>query len=77
VWADDDAVPKKWAMEASLDGETWEPFAKDDSAGPDSFSRWPGFEYYAPRPVKARYFKYKPLDETKRTIRLRLWSLYR
>ncbi|MBI5569499.1 MAG: discoidin domain-containing protein [Desulfomonile tiedjei] len=77
VWADEASVPDEWIVEASLDGETWQPFVEADKDRIDSYSQWPGFEYYAGEPVKARYVKYRPVKTEERTIRLRLWSMFR
>ncbi len=77
VWADERAVPENWVIETSVDGETWEPFVRANRNQTDSYSRWPGFEYYAPRPVQARYVKYRPTKTDERAIRLRAWNLFR
>jgi hypothetical protein len=76
VWGDEASVPKAWTVEASIDGKTWRPFVRGDGAT-DSYSRWPGFEYYASQPLEARYLKYRPESPGHRSIKLRQWSVYR
>lgn len=77
VWADEASVPHEWEMETSLDEKEWEPFVRATSQQTDSFSRWPGFEYYAAKPVQARFVRYKPTRVAERSIRLRSLSVYR
>jgi hypothetical protein len=77
VWADDSSVPDEWAVETSDDRQTWQTFVKAGKDRQDSFDRWPGYEYYAAEPVSARFLRYRPLDGKQRTIRLRLWSMFR
>ncbi|AFM26413.1 discoidin domain-containing protein [Desulfomonile tiedjei] len=77
VWADEASVPHEWEMETSLDEKQWEPFVRATSQQTDSFSRWPGFEYYAAKPVQARFVRYKPIRVAERSIRLRSLSVYR
>jgi hypothetical protein len=77
VWADDASVPEQWIIEVSSDGKDWQPFVKADRSGIDNFSRWPGFEYYLPEPMEARYVRYRPTDSGSRVIKLRSWSLFR
>ncbi len=76
VWAGKAAVPQKWLIEHSQNGVDWELFKQGDDKDLDDFSWWPGHEYYAPEPVTARFFRYKPVDGPRR-IQLKLWSLYR
>jgi hypothetical protein len=77
VWGDDSSVPKEWVVETSLDGETWTPWARGDKTQTDSFSWWPGFEYYTTGSVRARYVKYRPLNTEPSRIRLRAFSVSR
>ncbi len=77
VWGDDASVPDQWAVETSTNGLTWNPWVEADKSRLDTFSRWPGYEYFGDKPVVARYVRYRPLKTGKRTIRLRLFSLQR
>ncbi len=77
VWADSDSIPRSWKVQYSMDGTDWKDFVDNTSCVIDHYSRWPGTEYYASQPAAARYFRYKPLDENKTNIKLRLWALYR
>lgn len=77
VWGDEASVPKRWVVEASEDKVSWKPFVESGKGQTDSFSRWPGFEYYAATPIKGRYFRYRPLETHQRTIKLRCWNLAR
>ncbi len=77
VWADDEAVPARWTVETSDDGEEWQPFVSATSSEIDRYSRWPGFEYYAAEPVWCTHVRYRPIDPETRTIRLRAWALRR
>jgi hypothetical protein len=77
VWADEASVPEEWEVEVSLDENEWKTFVKSTNKQTDSFSRWPGFEYYAAQPVQARYLKYKPVRTAQRSISLRSWSVFR
>jgi len=64
-------------VETSIDQENWQPFAHADKGRIDSYSKWPGFEYYTAEPVQARYLRYRPVKGPQRTIKLRLWSMLR
>ncbi len=77
VWPDESSVPEAWEIEYSVDATEWKTFVKSTNKQTDSFSFWPGFEYYAAQPVQARYLKYKPVGTAQRSITLRSWSVYR
>lgn len=77
VWADEQSTPSEWELQYSTDQTNWQTFVKGSSSEIDWYSRWPGFEYYAPEPVKARYLKYRPLKNADASIKLRLISAYR
>ncbi|MBI5250411.1 MAG: discoidin domain-containing protein [Desulfomonile tiedjei] len=77
VWGDEASVPELWEIEYSVDGTDWKSFVKSTNRQTDSYSRWPGFEYYAAQPVQARYLKYKPAATAQRSISLRSWSVFR
>jgi hypothetical protein len=77
VWADEESVPEKWTVEVSGDGTDWRPLVVAAKVQLDSFSRWPGFEYYAAEPVRGRYLRYKPMDDNEAPIRLRCWNVFR
>ena len=77
VWADKTAVPEQWAVESSMNQETWETLVQGSNKQTDNFSRWPGFEHYAAEPVQARYLRYRPITTSQRSIRLRSWSAFR
>jgi hypothetical protein len=77
VWADEDSVPEEWVFETSIDGEQWHPLIQGGKNETDSYSRWPGFEYYAAEPVQARYARYRPVKAQQRSIRLRSWNIFR
>ena len=76
VW-DDSSVPEEWAVDISPDGQTWNPWIKGDNKELDSFSWWPGYEYYGAEPIQTRYLRYRPLKSDVRRIGLRSWSVYR
>ena len=77
VWADEASIPDEWAIETSNDQQTWQTFVKARRDQHDNYDRWPGYEYFAAEPVPARFLKYRPLTGKQRTIRLRLWSMFR
>jgi len=77
VWADDASVPEHWTIEVSGDGKEWLPLVSADRTRLDNFSRWPGFEHYAPEPMQGRYVRYRPGGSGPRVIRLRSWNLFR
>jgi hypothetical protein len=77
VWADEDSVPEEWVFETSIDGEQWRTLIQGTKNQTDSYSRWPGFEYYAAQPVQARYARYRPVKVQQRSIRLRSWNIFR
>jgi hypothetical protein len=76
VW-DDDSVPEEWSVDISLDGETWQNWVQGTNKEIDSFSWWPGHEFYGADPVQARFLRYTPTKTGDRFIRLRSWSVYR
>ncbi len=76
VW-DNAHVPQKWAVDTSVDGADWKPWVQGDDKALDSFSWWPGYEYYGADPIQARYLRYKPIESANRSIRLRSLSVYR
>jgi hypothetical protein len=76
VW-DNAHVPRKWAVDTSVDGADWKPWVQGDDKALDGFSWWPGYEYYGADPIQARYLRYKPLESANRSIRLRSLSVYR
>jgi len=76
VW-DHSSVPEEWAVDVSVDGENWKPWIRGDDKELDSFSWWPGYEYYGAEPVRARYLRYRPIKSADRSIRLRSLSVYR
>jgi hypothetical protein len=77
VWADKLSVPDEWVVESSTNQETWETLVKGTNRQTDEFSRWPGFEHYGAEPVQARYLRYRPITTSKRSVRLRSWSVFR
>ncbi len=77
VWYDRNSIPDKWTIEYSDDMKSWNSFIVSDNQNTDDYSRWPGFEYYSPNPVQARYFKYRPIDSDRQEMKLRLWSMFR
>ncbi len=77
VWGDESSAPSVWEVDISADQEAWQPFVRGSSAEVDHYSRWPGFEYYAPTPMTGRYLRYRPLGDSVRVIALRSWSVYR
>ena len=76
VW-DDSSVPEEWAVDISLDGETWNPWIQGTNQDLDDFSWWPGYEYYGAEPIQTRYLRYRPVKSDVRRIKLRSWSVYR
>ncbi len=76
VW-DDSWVPAEWAMDISLDGMTWNAWVQGTSKEVDELSWWPGYEYYGPELVQARFLRYRPVNTDKRVIRLRCLNVYR
>jgi hypothetical protein len=77
VWADEDAVPEEWVFETSIDGEQWHTLIQGGKNETDSYSRWPGFEFYAAEPVQARYARYRSVQSQQRSIRIRSWNIFR
>jgi hypothetical protein len=77
VWADKASVPAEFSVDVSEDGETWQPLYQGDTKNLDDFARWPGIEHYAPQPLPARFFRYRPLGTERGPIKLRLWSVMR
>lgn len=77
VWADEAAVPDQWAVEASEDEKNWQLLVQADQKQIDTFSKWPGFEFYGAEPVQARFLRYRPMTKGQRVIRLRSWSVFR
>jgi hypothetical protein len=77
VWADEESVPEEWVFETSIDGEKWDVVIQGTKNQTDSYSRWPGFEFYAAEPVQARYARYRPVKAQQRSIRLRSWNIFR
>ncbi len=77
VWGDESSVPESWKVEVSEDGEKWDLFVQGDKTRTDDYSRWPGFEYYRPEPLGARYFRYVPSSDTQTAIKLRCLSVQR
>jgi len=77
VWGDEETVPDEWVVEVSKDETNWTNFVTGSGDRTDNFSRWPGFEYYASDPVKARYLRYKPMHGSNQVIALRSWNVFR
>ncbi len=77
VWGDESATPSAWEVDISTDQQVWQPFVRGGSGEVNHYSRWPGFEYYASRPMTGRYLRYRPLGDSVRVIALRSWSVYR
>jgi len=77
VWADDASVPEQWVVEASQDEKDWQLLVQADQKQTDSYSKWPGFEYYGAEPIQARFLRYRPTTKGQRAIRLRSWSVFR
>jgi len=76
VW-DDAYVPRKWEVDTSVDGVDWKQWVQGDDKALDSFSWWPGYEYYGAEPIQARYLRYRPLESANRSIKLRSLSVSR
>ena len=76
VW-DHSSVPEEWAVDISTDGVAWNTWIRGDDKQLDSFSWWPGYEYYGAEPIRARYLRYRPIKSAARSIRLRSLSVYR
>jgi hypothetical protein len=76
VW-DHSSVPEEWAVDISVDGDKWNTWIQGNDKGLDSFSWWPGYEWYGAEPVRARYLRYRPIKSTERSIKLRSLSVYR
>jgi hypothetical protein len=76
VW-DDAPVPEEWAVDSSSDGQTWNPWVQGTNKDLDAFSWWPGYEYFGPEPIQARYLRYRPVKSDERRIRLRSLNVYR
>ncbi|MDQ7783561.1 MAG: discoidin domain-containing protein [Desulfomonilaceae bacterium] len=77
VWADEQSVPEKWAVDVSRDGQSWDAWVEASNKDLDNFSLWPGYEHYGADYVEARFVKYRPLESAERRIRLRCWSIQR
>jgi hypothetical protein len=76
VW-DKESVPEEWLVDISLDGETWQSWIHSTDKDLDSFSRWPGYEFYGSEPIQARYVRYRPVKTEDRAIKIRSLSVYR
>ncbi|MBM4327062.1 MAG: discoidin domain-containing protein [Deltaproteobacteria bacterium] len=76
-WADDASVPEEWAVDVSMDGKEWKEWASGTNKSVDHYSLWPGYDYFAATPVRARYLKYRPVKFEERRIRLRSLNVYR
>ena len=76
VW-DNDYVPRKWEVDTSVDGVNWKPWVQGDDKALDSFSWWPGYEYYGAEQIQARDLRYKPIESANRSVRLRSLSVSR
>ncbi|MEW6351067.1 MAG: discoidin domain-containing protein [Thermodesulfobacteriota bacterium] len=78
VWADEKAVPASWAVEVSEDGKKWEKWLEVPKTVTDKYDQWPGFEYYSPTSLRARFARYSPTGESSKSpIQLRQLSLFR
>lgn len=78
VWGDSSAVPSEWQIELSENGDSWTRWVDEANTTTDGYDKWPGFEYYAPDEVRARYVKYSPRGVSATgPIRLRQLSLFR
>jgi hypothetical protein len=77
VWGDAESVPKEWEVLYSSDGNEWKPFASGGKESVDSYSQWPGTEFYAAKPVEGRFVKYRPVNTDTRRIKLRSFSVGR
>lgn len=74
VWGDDKAVPAKWRVEVSEDGNDWKNWLSKEKTETDAYDQWPGFEYYAAAETPARYVRYV---QQAGPVRLRQLSLFR
>ena len=77
VWGDENSTPAEWELEYSSDMNEWQTFVKSTSSDIDWYSRWPGYEHYLAEPVKARYLRYRPINDPNPAIKIRLISAYR
>lgn len=77
VWGDKSTTPSAWEVDISYDQQEWNLFARGNNTEVDSYSRWPGFEYYAAVPKAGRYLRYRPLGDSNQVIALRSWSVHR
>ncbi|HTY22509.1 MAG TPA: discoidin domain-containing protein [Desulfomonilaceae bacterium] len=78
VWGDEQSVPQQWRVEISEDGSHWKTWYTVDKAVTDKYDQWPGFEYYAPQQLPARYVGYVPVGEASaKPVKLRQFSLFR
>ncbi len=76
VW-DNNAAPEEWAVDISLDGETWKTWIQGSDNELDNFSWWPGYEFYGSQPIQARFLRYRPVKTSDRSIKMRSWTVYR
>ncbi len=78
VWGDKESVPQGWKLDLSLDKKDWETWFTISKTVTDRFDKWPGYEYYCPREVSARYVRYTPIGKDRADgVRLRQVSLFR
>lgn len=77
VWADESSVPEKWTIDVSEDGTTWKTLVAAGKDQLDSYSLWPGFEYYAAEPTMGRYVRFRAEGGRNAPIRLRSWNIFR
>ena len=65
-------------MDLSQDKKEWETWFKVSKTVTDPFDKWPGYEYYCPKEVSARYVRYTPTGKNRDDpVRLRQVSLFR
>lgn len=76
-WGDGSAVPRKWKVEISQEGESWTNWIDGSDGLIDGLSIWPAMDYYSPKPVNARFVRYRTEDAENRKIVMRSISIYR
>jgi len=77
VWGDKATAPQSWELDISVDQMAWKPFMRGSIKDVDGYSRWPGFEYYAPEASSGRYVRYHATGSPSHVITLRSWSVFR
>ncbi|MGD9818670.1 MAG: discoidin domain-containing protein [Desulfomonilaceae bacterium] len=76
-WGSESDVPGKWKVEVSQDNNSWSTWIDGSDSLIDGLSVWPAMDYYAPKPVNARFIRYSSDDNEVRNMVLRSVSVFK